>query len=64
MIATGGDESFVMLTIIPKQAVAVHVILLIVGLAAGVAMDAVAGGPTPHVPVSREGLEIHPEERI
>ena len=62
MIATTGDESFVMLAMIPKQAVVVHVVLLIVGLTAGVLTDTVAGGRTARLPVSCEGLEIHLEE--
>lgn len=62
MIATTGDESFVMLAMIPKQAVVVHVILFIVGLTAGILVDTVAGGRTARLPVSREGFEIHLEE--
>lgn len=62
MIATAGDESFVMLAMIPKQAVVVHVVLFIVGLTAGVLIDTVAGGRTARLPVSCEGLEIHREE--
>jgi hypothetical protein len=62
MIATAGDESFVMLAIIPKQAVVVHVVLLIVGLITGVLVDTIAGGLTARLPVSCEGLEIHLEE--
>jgi len=62
MIATAGDESFVMLAMIPKQAVVVHVVLFIVGLSAGVLVDTVAGGLSAQLPVSCEGLEIHLEE--
>ncbi|MCD6388121.1 MAG: arsenic efflux protein [Desulfobulbaceae bacterium] len=39
MIATSGDESFVMLTLIPKQAPLVFIILLFVGLGAGYITD-------------------------
>lgn len=39
MIATSGDEAFVMLTLIPKQAPLVFIILLFVGLAAGYLTD-------------------------
>lgn len=62
MIATAGDESFVMLAMIPKQAVVVHGILFIVGLTAGVLVDTIAGGRTARLPVSCEGFEIHLEE--
>jgi len=40
MIATSGDESFVMLTLIPEQAGIIFLLLFLVGLAAGVATDA------------------------
>ena len=39
MIATSGDESFVMLTLIPKQAPLLFIILLFVGLGAGYLTD-------------------------
>ena len=39
MIATSGDEAFVMLTLIPKQAPLVFIILLFVGLGAGYITD-------------------------
>jgi hypothetical protein len=62
MIATTGDESFVMLAMIPKQAVVLHAILFIVGLSAGVLTDTVAGWRTARLPATCEGLEIHLEE--
>jgi hypothetical protein len=62
MIATAGDESFVMLAMIPKQAVVVHMVLFVIGLITGVLVDTVAGGLAAHLPVSCEGLEIHLEE--
>ena len=62
MIATAGDESFVMFAMIPKLAVVVHGILFTVGLTAGVLIDAVAGARTARLPVSCEGLAIHLEE--
>jgi hypothetical protein len=62
MIATTGDESFVMLAMIPKQAVFLHAILFIVGLTAGVLTDTVAGWRTARLPATCEGLEIHLEE--
>lgn len=39
MIATSGDESFVMLSLIPKQAPLVFVTLFLIGLAAGYVTD-------------------------
>ena len=62
MIATAGDESFVMLAMIPKQAVVLHLVLFVIGLIAGVLVDSVAGGLAAHLPVSCEGLEVHLEE--
>jgi hypothetical protein len=62
MIATAGDESFVMLAMIPRQALVVHAVLFTAGLTAGVLIDTVAGGRVTSLPVSCEGLELHPEE--
>ena len=42
MIATSGDEAFVMLAMMPKQAVALSLVLLVVGVIAGVLTDAFA----------------------
>ncbi len=62
MIATAGDESFVMLAMIPKQAIILHIVLFVIGLITGVLVDTVAGGLTARLPVPCEGLEIHLEE--
>lgn len=63
MIATAGDESFLMLAMIPKQAVVVHAVLLVVGLAVGVLIDMVAGSRATLRSHSCKGFEIHPETR-
>jgi hypothetical protein len=62
MIATAGDESFVMLAMMPKQAVAVLMVLFVIGLITGILVDTVAEGLTAHLPVSCEGLKVHREE--
>lgn len=43
MIATSGDEAFVMLALIPKEALLFHALLFGIGLSAGFATDAIAG---------------------
>jgi hypothetical protein len=62
MIATAGDESFVMLAMIPKQAIVLLMVLFVIGLATGILVDAVAQWRAVRLPVSCEGLEVHPEE--
>ena len=59
MIATSGDEAFVMLAVMPRQAVLLSLALLVLGILAGVLTDVFArdrtGGCT--------GLQIHDHEQ-
>ena len=55
MIATSGDEAFVMLAMIPRQAVALSLVLLVVGVIAGVLTDAFARGQDNVC----AGLQVH-----
>ena len=59
MIATSGDESFVMLAMIPRQALLICPVLFVLGIAAGALTDAAVG----HYGLQREqdlhSMEIH-----
>jgi hypothetical protein len=61
MIATSGDESFVMLSLIPGQALLVFVILLFFGIAAGYVTDAFFGEKTDAQALNHEPFHIHEE---
>jgi hypothetical protein len=62
MIATAGDESFVMLAMIPKQAVVLSGILFALGISVGALTDAITRGRIPAQVACPEGLEVHLEE--
>jgi hypothetical protein len=62
MIAASGDEAFVMLAMIPKTAVLLSVILLLVGLVAGFLTDMVFGNKAGSIEACAHGFEIHTEE--
>jgi len=62
MIATAGDESFVMLAMVPKQALILGLILFAFGISVGALTDAISGGGMPRQPACREGFRIHGEE--
>jgi len=51
MIATCGDESFVMLAVIPKDALYIHALLFVLGIIAGAVTDV----------IFREKVSLHPE---
>ncbi len=63
MIATSGDESFVMLAMYPKRAVVVFAALLILGIAAGALVDTIVRKRNLGESLGCEGLEIHEEHR-
>ena len=60
MVATAGDESFVMFAIIPKQALFLHIALFAIGIVSGVVTDSVADrraiDPLAHCP----DMVVHP----
>ncbi len=62
MIATAGDESFVMLAMIPKHAFVIGAILFAFGISAGVLTDAITGGRMCRQPACDEGFGIHAEQ--
>jgi len=62
MIATSGDESFVMLTMIPGQAPLVFIVLLFLGLAAGLITDALFSRKTGEKALCSHEFEIHQPE--
>jgi hypothetical protein len=62
MIATSGDESFVMLAMFPKTAMLVTLLLFAVGLAVGALTDRILGPRMTRVLSCRENLSIHEEE--
>ncbi len=62
MVATSGDEAFVMLAVIPKQALFLTGILFAVGIAAGVVTDLVSGWRRAKRLPCCEELEVHAEE--
>ena len=61
MIATSGDESFVMLAMIPKQGLLLFSILFALGIAAGALTDAVVGHGRSEGEPHAHSMEIHGE---
>ncbi len=61
MIATSGDESFVMLAMIPKQALLLFSILFALGIAAGALTDAVVGHKRSQRELHAHPMELHDE---
>jgi len=61
MIAASGDEAFVMLALIPRQALALMALLSVFGLAVGTAVDVLGGRRKTRVPAAC--LELHLPER-
>jgi len=64
MIVTSGDESFIMLSMIPKQAILMWIVMFFIGIFVGILADSLLGKYFSHVPFKCEGLEIHEEERL
>ncbi len=62
MIATSGDEAFVMLGMVPGTALIVFAALFGVGIAAGVLTDLVFGGKSAPVAAGGHGLDLHEAE--
>jgi len=62
MIATCGDETFVMLAVIPKQSLLILTGLFVLGIVAGIATDFVMNMRTTHEPPRHVGLEVHSED--
>jgi uncharacterized membrane protein (GlpM family) len=62
MIATSGDEAFVMFSMIPKTALFLSLILLIVGLVAGFFTDMIFSKQTSSLESCPQEFEFHAEE--
>jgi hypothetical protein len=63
MIATSGDESFVMLAMYPERAALIFSILFVLGIVCGALTDAVAKRHGLGESLQCAGLEIHEENR-
>ena len=63
MIATSGDEAFVLLALIPRAAAALAVILIVIAVVAGYAVDLTAAKRVVSWPRC-EALVIHPSEQL
>jgi hypothetical protein len=62
MIATSGDESFVMFAMVPRQALAMTAALFVLGIAAGALTDLVVRKREPCAAPDCEGLALHEQE--
>lgn len=63
MIATSGDESFVMLAMYPGRALIIFAALFVLGVVAGAATDAIVRKRNLGEKLECEGLEIHEEHK-
>jgi len=61
MVATSGDEAFVMLAMIPRQALLITGILFVLGIASGALTDAIFGRRMTRKAEGAPGFEIHGE---
>ncbi len=62
MVATSGDEAFVMLSMIPETALWVFLLLLVIGLLAGVLTDLLAGPGRGGCEMEGGGMLYHEQE--
>jgi hypothetical protein len=63
MIATSGDEQFVMLALVPRQALLIFAVCFALGIAVGALVDALGGKRFAAGTLCCDGLEIHEHER-
>jgi len=61
MIATSGDEAFVMLAMIPRQALALFAVLFVLGIGAGALTDAILGRKRSQGLARPHPMEVHDE---
>jgi len=61
MIATSGDEAFVMLAMIPRQGLALFAALFVLGIGAGALTDAALGRKKPQGVAHPHPMEVHDE---
>lgn len=62
MVATAGDESFFMLALVPRAALVIHGVLLVVAVAVGVLVDFLGGARMTERLACCEGFELHRPE--
>jgi hypothetical protein len=62
MVATSGDESFVMLSLMPRTALGLFLALLLVGLAAGILTDLLASSQQSICELTGPGIAYHQAE--
>ncbi|MBN1569803.1 MAG: arsenic efflux protein [Acidobacteria bacterium] len=62
MIATSGDESFVMFAMIPKTAILLHALLFVIGLIAGFLTDRLAGAQLTRFLSCSEDFTLHQQD--
>jgi len=59
MVSTSGDEAFVMLAVMPREALALAAVLVLIGIAAGIVVDSAAGRVRYLERLSCDGLQVH-----
>ncbi len=74
MFATAGDESFVMLAMVPREAILLHLLLLVLGVVTGLLVDrmvrswsfvgGLCGTPLLHLPKQLSGRHDHAEQAV
>ncbi len=62
MIATSGDESFVMLSMFPETAIGIFALMFLLGIAGGVAADMIFLKDSKKAPRCETGFQIHEHE--
>ena len=63
MVATSGDEIFVMLAMIPREALLLTGLLFVLGIVSGSVTDLVTGSRKTRRPSRCNGFEVHAEEQ-
>ncbi|MBN2333026.1 MAG: arsenic efflux protein [Deltaproteobacteria bacterium] len=62
MVATSGDESFVMLSMIPRTAIRIFLLLMLIGAAAGILTDWLVSARTTGEHVAGHQFPLHEED--
>ena len=62
MIASSGDEAFVMLAMIPKEALILGIVLFVVAILAGWIVDLLSKKQTRNLACCEDGFKLHEEE--
>jgi len=59
MIATSGDEAFIMFAMVPKQALIITITIFVTGIIAGVLTDIISGKKEKAIQQDCSGLQVH-----